>query len=112
MQHEVAKYLHDMQRAADLATEFIEGHAYADYAGSAMLRSAVERQLQILGDAMSQLARLDPAAASRVTNYRDVIGFRNVLVHGYAEVDHQLVWNIVQVELPILKADVATLLGD
>ena len=48
-----------------------------------MARSAVERQFEIIGEALGQLARLDPAMAERITDFRRVIAFRNILVHGY-----------------------------
>jgi uncharacterized protein with HEPN domain len=52
-----------------------------------MLRSAVERQFEIIGEALSQLAKIDPAVAARIPDLRRIVGFRNVLIHGYDRMD-------------------------
>ena len=61
-----------------------------------MLRAAVEREFEIIGEAMAQLAQLDPVLAARISGYQRIIAFRNVLIHGYADVDDRLVWDIVE----------------
>lgn len=75
-----------------------------------MLRSAVERQLQNIGEALSQLARLDAALAARVPQHRQIIGFRNVLVHGYSGLNNAEIWRVIQEDLPRLLATVDALL--
>jgi uncharacterized protein with HEPN domain len=54
-------------------------------------RVGVERQFEIVGEALSQLAKLDPALAKRIADYQKIISFRNILIHGYADVDDELV---------------------
>ena len=71
-----------------------------------MLRAGVERWFEIIGEAMAQLARVDEPTAARI------IAFRNVLIHGYAEVDHRLVWDVLQTNLPILEARIGDLLDE
>ena len=95
MRLELRKYLHDIRRAADLLAAFAGGKTFEDYAGDAMLRAAVEREFEIIGEALSQLAKLDQGIVSRISEYRRIIAFRNVLIHGYAEVDDRLVWDVV-----------------
>lgn len=75
-----------------------------------MLRAAVERQFEIIGEALSKLAKGHDDIASRVTDYRRIIAFRNILIHGYADVDDRLVWDIVVTKLPALRQDVRALL--
>lgn len=77
-----------------------------------MLRSAVERQFEIIGEALAQLARLDEAVAASITDYRRIIAFRNILVHGYAQIDDLLVWDIVETRLPLLHRQVTSLLSE
>ncbi|HUT35509.1 MAG TPA: HepT-like ribonuclease domain-containing protein [Planctomycetota bacterium] len=112
MQLEAKKLLEDMRQAATLILEFTAGKAFDDYACDALLRSAVQRQFEIIGEALSRLARRDPATASRITERRQVVSFRNVLIHGYDIVDDQVVWDVVCHKLPTLLAEVKALLGE
>ena len=112
MRLESKKYLYDMQRAADLLTEFTSNKSFADYEQDAMLRAAVERQFEIIGEATTQLARVDKAMVARIGGYRRIISFRNLLIHGYADVDDRLVWNIVETSLPTLVQEIAMLVAD
>jgi uncharacterized protein with HEPN domain len=54
---------------------------------------------------------VDPNLTSRISEHRRIIAFRNILIHGYADVDDRLVWDVVQAKLPILQRDVNALLG-
>jgi uncharacterized protein with HEPN domain len=76
-----------------------------------LLRSAVERQFIIIGEALNRLDKLDAAIASQITDCSKIIGFRNVLVHGYEVIDDQIVWNTVKNHLPNLKHQVENLLA-
>ena len=110
MRLETKKYLLDIQQAAMLATEFVAGRTFADYESSAMVRAAVERQCEIMGEALAKLAQTDGAVAAGLSEYRRIIAFRNILIHGYADVDHRLVWEIVTTKVVTLTAEVSALL--
>jgi uncharacterized protein with HEPN domain len=112
MRIESKKYLYDIARAAKLALGFIAGKTFAHYGADPMLRSAVERQLEIVGEALAQLARTDPAVASQIGEYQRIIAFRNILIHGYAEIDHRIVWNVLELKLPVVLSQASSLLGD
>ena len=104
-------YLADMTAAANQIAVFTSGKTYADYLSNDLLRSAVERQFEIVGEALRKLSELDPDMVMKIPEYRRIIAFRNVLVHGYASVDHWLVWGIIENKLPALRAAVASLAG-
>lgn len=91
---------------------FVHGKTFEDYQTDVLLRSGVERQLEIVGEALNQLARLDAELAVRIPELASVVGFRNVLVHGYATVDDARVWSIVEQHLPTLRAAVDALLEE
>jgi len=112
MRLEVAKYLYDVQHAARALSGFVAGKDWDDYAGDAMLRAAVERQFEIIGEALAQLVRRDAAVAAQISEHRRIIAFRNILIHGYADVDDRLVWDIIETRLPLLRSEVDGLLGD
>ena len=110
MRREARRHLYDIQRAAALLGEFTNGKTFADYENDAMLRSAVERQFEIIGEAMANLVRVDEPTASRVSHYQRIIAFRNILIHGYADVDNRLVWDVLQTNLPTLVSEVEEML--
>lgn len=112
MRLEAKKYLFDIQRAVALLTQFTAGKVLADYADDAMLRSAVERQFEIVGEALAHPVSLDPDIAARISEHRRIIAFRNILIHGYADVDDRLVWDIVETKLPVLRREIESLLPE
>ena len=115
MRRDPRAYLWDEREAAEAIAGFMQGRSFGDYAGDLMFRSAVERQLAIIGEALSQLARVDQNLAARIPELRRVIAFRNVLIHGYDRIDNAGVWRIVEADLPPLRrraADLLTELGE
>lgn len=104
-------FLWHARDAAELIAEFTAGKSFADFDQDALLRSAVERQFEIIGEALGQFAKLDPATAAKIANLRDIIAFRNLLIHGYAGIDNERVWRIVEEDLPRLRTDLSELLG-
>ena len=111
MRLEARKYLYDIQQAATLLAEFTAGRQFADYAREAMLRAAVEREFEIIGEALGQLAKLDEELAAGISEHRAIVAFRNILIHGYTEVDDRLVWDVVETKLPVLIREIDALLG-
>ncbi|MDZ4790818.1 MAG: DUF86 domain-containing protein [Hyphomicrobiales bacterium] len=71
---------------------FSAGKSFDDYSGDLMLRSAVERQFEIIGEALKRLTELDADLAARISERRTIIGFRNFIAHGYDVVDDSIVW--------------------
>ncbi len=112
MRLEAKKYLYDVQQAAILITDFTKGKSFADYQRDAMLRSAVERQFEVIGEALAQLARLDDELAARIAEHKRIIAFRNILIHGYADVDERVVWDVAETKLPRLLQEVEALLAE
>jgi uncharacterized protein with HEPN domain len=85
MPRDVRKYLFDIAEASKLVSEFVAGKTLDDYLKSALLQSGVERQFEIIGEALGQLAKVDQQLASRITDFQKIVSFRNVLIHGYAD---------------------------
>jgi uncharacterized protein with HEPN domain len=105
-------YLWDALAAADLLFQFGDGRSFDDYQTDAMFRSAVERQFEIIGEALNQLAKAAPDAAAQVPDLARIVAFRNILIHGYATVDDRLVWQALTERLPPLAASVRRLLDE
>src|SRR6185437_7994828 len=93
-QRDVRLYLHDIAQAARLLAAFTDGKAWSDYQADALLRSGVERQFEIIGEALSQACRVDPGLADQISHCRPIIAFRNRLIHGYTSIADDVVWNI------------------
>ncbi len=77
------------------------------------MRSAIERNLEIVGESLLRLQREDQFLCNRITDYRGIIGLRNRLAHGYgSEIDHEAVWEIVKKFVPTLLAEASVLLAE
>ena len=112
MEPDVKTYLFDIRRACGLLRRFTKGKTCAAYAEDELLQSAVERQFEILGEALAQLHKTTPEVAMQISDYRRIIDFRNLLIHGYATVSNAVVWGIVETGLPGLCAEVDDLLNE
>jgi uncharacterized protein with HEPN domain len=110
MQRDARAFLWDARNAAEAITAFTRGKNFDDFAGDLLLRSAVERQFEIAGEALSQLAKSHGDIAAKVPDLRRIIAFRNLLIHGYAVVDRVTVWRVIEENLPELAAALGALL--
>jgi uncharacterized protein with HEPN domain len=112
MQPRSATLLWDLLTAAKRIQDFVAGKSWDDYAGELLLRSAVERQFEIAGEAMSVLRSYDPETAGRVPNVHRIVGMRNILIHGYAQVNDLTVWRTATENLDEVVEAVSTLLAE
>ena len=109
MNTEALERLNHALAACNSVAGFCPGKTREDYLSDMLLRSAVERQFEIIGEALNRAAQLDNTLESLVPEIRRIVGLRNRIIHGYDSVDDELVWSIVQDNLPSLQATLATL---
>lgn len=102
MPRETAKYLLDALHACEAIVEFTQNRSFGDYAKDLMLRSAVERQFEILGEAFAQLDAQAPEYRDRNPEMGQIIGMRNRIIHGYDTVDDAIVWDALTNHVPPL----------
>jgi uncharacterized protein with HEPN domain len=107
-----AKYLWDVQRAVERIVRFTAGRSLDDYRADEMLAAAVERQFEIIGEALVGLRRVAPEVAAMVPDLPQIVGFRNVLIHAYGNIDFKEVWGTIQNDPPRLRLTIAQLLRD
>lgn len=112
MKTETKKLLFDVISACHSVEQFTAGQSFEKYDASDILRSAVERKLEIIGEALSRLRAEDPETFGRIQGAPAVVGLRNRIIHGYNAINNRIVWDIVENELPKLKAQVEQLLGE
>jgi uncharacterized protein with HEPN domain len=111
MPPETAKLLLDMKRAAERVSRFAAGKSFDDYLNDELLRSGIERQFEIIVEAMTRLVKQDESVAKKITDYRKIAGFRNALIHGYDSIDDVTSWNIIEDKLPVLDRELAVLMA-
>jgi uncharacterized protein with HEPN domain len=99
-------------RAGEAIRRFVAGRTFEDYAADEQLRSAVERKFQIMGDALTRTRRDDPDALAHIRDWRDIISFRNIMVHGYDAIDDRIVWGIIHEDLGRLLDDAGSLIRE
>ena len=110
MLRDSAKWLEDIQTNGRDCSEFLQGRSEADYLSDKALRAMVERKLYIVGEAVAQLRQFFPEVANKLPEVQEIVGFRNVLAHGYFALDHRRVYDIAVVSLPSLLSAVDSLL--
>ena len=111
MQPRAPKLLEDIRSAAAFVRADTQGITLQEFQHNRVLRQAVERNFEIIGEAMRRLEKDDSATAARIADYRRIIAFRNVLIHGYDIIDPAIVWSAITDDLAPLLRDVEALLG-
>lgn len=111
MHPDAPKLLWDAQRAIAKAQRFVRGKQYDDYAVDDLLRSAVERQLEVAGEALSKLRKVDPETATQIPDLSRLVGLRNVLIHGYASVDDRIALGVVEAHLGSIEDAIRRMLS-
>jgi len=96
-------YLFDVIQAADRIAEFTKGISLETYRSNDLVRSGVERQFTIIGEAVSQLSHHHPEIADRLTHRARIIAFRNILIHAYASIDDAIAWDLIEGGLALLR---------
>jgi len=112
MQRDPRAFLWDVREAAQAIQSFTAAMDAESYVDNELVKAAVERKFEVIGEALNQLAKLDAAMAAQIPDVPQIVAFRNQLIHGYATVNPNTVWNIVQNALPGLLIAVQRLLDE
>ena len=110
MRHKALKYLLDIQELVTEIESFkqLVGNDFFVFAEQVVVKRAVERDLEIIGEAVRALKTLDDTVP--ISSSRKIIGLRNILAHAYDGVDDAMLWSIVQRDIPLLAIEVDALL--
>jgi uncharacterized protein with HEPN domain len=111
MRLEAKKCLEDIRQAAELILQFTSGKSFADYDSEALLRSGVERQFEIIGEAVNRLSKIEPTIVAVLPDAPRIVAFRNILIHGYDVVDNHVVWDVIRHNLEPLHSQVVSLIS-
>lgn len=112
MRPETAAALFDMDRAAARIMEATAGRTFADYEADWYFQSAVERQFEILGEALARVRDFEASIFERITDGAKIVGLRNVIIHGYDTVDPAILWAIVDEKIAGLRLALGELLEE
>jgi uncharacterized protein with HEPN domain len=97
------KRLEDAGAACTRIQGFLKEVSLDTFLGSELLRSAVERQLEIIGEALGIACKDDDSLLETIPDLPRIVGLRNRLIHGYDSVDPELIWDVVKTKIPPLK---------
>ena len=112
MNEKLLKCLYDIKLAIDEIDSFFDDKekTYEVYRGDILLKRGIERNLEIIGEAISRILKEDPEF--KIENARRIIGLRNQIIHGYDSVSDENIWGIIVNHLPGLKANVENLISE
>lgn len=105
MTSRLRKHLDDAQAAIGLALKFLGERTLDDYRSDEFLRSAVERQVEIVGEASRRVLSDVPDLAQQMPDLVRAISLRNRLAHGYDGIDHAIVYSVVRFDFPEMRAN-------
>ena len=110
MNVEIKKYLFDISESIDSIEKYLgDKRDFNVYLANKMLRRAVEREFEIIGEAMNRIEKLDPKLD--ISSKKQIINMRNRVIHGYDKIDDEIVWGTIVRHLPTLKAEIYNLLN-
>lgn len=112
MQPKSAKLLEDVRDAAAFILEVTAPLSRNSFVSERVVRQAVERNFQIIGEAARRLSESDAETAARLGPVKRMIAFRNIIVHGYDMLDHEVVWSVIETDLPSLLDNATVLLQE
>ena len=109
MELKIQKYLYDIITSINSIYEYLgESRDFNEYSENKILRRAVERELEIIGEASNRILKLD--SEFPIDNARKIVDLRNWVIHGYDKVDDVIIWGILTNHLPKLKDQVEKLM--
>jgi len=112
MPRDVRAYLEDIRDSCAAILRIVSEHDVRAYLADRVLRSAVEREFLIIGEAVNKLSGLAPELATGLTSSRLIVDFRNRLAHEYHNIDDEMVWAIAETDVPVLAGEVDGLLRE
>lgn len=108
MTDKTKKYLYDILESVNSIEDFIAEINFLQYQQNKMVRRAVEREFEIIGEAMNELLKIDKNL--KITSAKRIIGMRNRVIHGYDKIDNGVIWGTIKKHLPLLNTQVKELL--
>lgn len=114
MDDRIQKWLYDVKIAIDEIDSFFIGQPmiFSNYQGNKMLKRAIERELEIIGEAINRIVKKDPSYIEKIKDAVNIIGLRNQVIHAYDNVSDENIWALLINHLPVLRGDINQLLNE
>ena len=112
MNDKTRKLLFDVLDSGRAIRQWRAGRSYAEYLSDRQFRRAVEREFEIIGEALNRLSEEDASVAAQIADLPRIVAFRNRIIHGYDSVDDATVWGVIEKHLPTLTSQAHTLLQE
>jgi uncharacterized protein with HEPN domain len=108
MEIEIKKYFYDIYESINSIENYLgEKRDFKQFQANKMLRRAIEREFEIIGEALNRIDKIDQTI--QITSKKQIINMRNRVIHGYDKIDNEIVWGIIVRHLPILKTEISSL---
>jgi uncharacterized protein with HEPN domain len=108
MDNQLQKYLFDIKESIDSIENYLgEKRDFNVYKSNKMLRRAIEREFEIIGEAMNKIDKLDETIA--ISSKKQIISMRNRVIHSYDKIDDEIIWGTIIRHLPLLKTEIEQL---
>lgn len=104
--------LEHIRESIELIERYIADIDFDAYLASDQTRDAVERRFITIAEAIIRLGRDAPTLHDRISEAGTIKAFRNIVVHVYDQLDHAIVWKVLQTDLPILSGEVEQMLAE
>jgi uncharacterized protein with HEPN domain len=105
MSHDPKVCLYDAISACNLILEFSKEITLQEYKINLLVKSAIERQFEILGEALNRIKKIRPEILNEVSDWNRIISFRNIIVHGYDAIDDEIVFIVIKSKIPLLVGE-------
>jgi uncharacterized protein with HEPN domain len=107
MPHDPQKLIEDIRISIREINDFCDGKEFSDFVSAPLLQRAIEREMEIIGEVLNRLIRIDEEKLEEVIpEYRSIVGLRNIIAHGYDVVDPMVVWDVVINHIPVLSEQI------
>lgn len=106
MERDLLLYLHDIRERVAFLRSLPSEYARSDVDTNYFLRATIERDFITIGEALNRICQMDESVVQRVTDFRNIVDFRNILVHGYFLIDSEVLWATIQDDLQLLASEI------
>lgn len=114
MDERILKWIYDIDFALNEIESFFKDREkdFFEYRKNTMLKRAIERDLEIIGEAVNRILNKDPSFEKNISDAKAIIGLRNQVIHAYDSISDENIWSIIINHVPKLKTEVTKIIEE